>query len=130
MKKILLLSVTAATMLLSVGCKQTHPDSLEGEITKISSWKAPGPKATAITQYNEASLKNEDGTEYTIWVTATIAEEFISETCTTPSRYYVRLTKNAQGVYEKKELAYLNYDHGTPPIYEFLSDKKRAGYYK
>lgn len=115
--------------LFCTGCSTT-PDTLDGNIVKITTYANPGPKLTSVTPSHKAHIIcAEKMGEYDIWLTDTTALECTQELFAGSSHFYVRLQKDPKNdVYTKKELAVLDYSYGAKGVYILPSDKKILGH--
>jgi hypothetical protein len=64
-----------------------------------------------------------------VYIAGDVAMGFVQAMYTHEPHYFVRLSKRDDNTYGLKEVAMLNYDHGTPAQYEIPSDKKVIGIY-
>ena len=128
MKKITIFA--SFLFLICTGCKNNEtkntPAFIEGEVENVK------PAADRNQSDFIVAITDSSGKNMTVFVNQKTGLQLLSSMTEKTKRWhnYVRLQLSEDSVYTLKEQAQLNYDKGTPPVFEFPSDKKVAGYYK
>ncbi len=124
MKKLVMCLLSVA---LFASC--TKPEILEGQITQMETLMNPAPKLTSVHPTHRAKIALENDS-WTVDVSSEVAMKFIKSVNAGEKQLYVRLIKDKDDVYNLKEIAVMDYDQGTPPLFVFPSDGKVIATYK
>ena len=106
--------------MLFASCR-TLPDRIEGRVTEMQISLSTDSKNHLEMKKCTARITTETKETYDVNLTYGLGFECGD---------YVRLDKNNDGTFSTREIAMLDYDHGTPPRYVFTSDSTVAGFMK